>query len=85
MATILSNLNDSNLYFFPSLFLKIDLPPHLNLYIHIHNLCCTLPSAKNGQPLLLPNCSSWMTRFDAQLSEDPLKNGGDAKIADLLG
>lgn len=27
--------------------------------------------------LLLPNCSSWITGFDALLGGDPQKNGGD--------
>jgi hypothetical protein len=27
-------------------------------------------------PLLLPNCSSWITGFEALLGGDPQKNGG---------
>lgn len=35
-------------------------------------------AGKNGAILLLlPNCSSWITGFDALLGGDPQKNGGD--------
>jgi hypothetical protein len=31
----------------------------------------------NGLKFPLPNCSSWITGFDALLGGDPQKNGGD--------
>lgn len=31
----------------------------------------------SGLSVLLPNCSSWITGFEALIGGDPLKNGGD--------
>lgn len=41
----------------------------------------TLNEGDSGLSLLLPNCSSWITGFEALNGGDPLKNGGEEEKA----